>query len=92
MAITRHLSTPVVFLFLIIWLTGGGKLSAQPESDQTFGLSCRSASLRGGLAQLALQKGINLAGLDSIDRGLTITTHLDAEPDTGRIKNSPCLI
>lgn len=86
MTIMRHLRVLVVFLLLIFWLIEAGKVSAQPEADRTFSLSCRSASLRDVLAQLALQKGINLAGLDSIDKGLTITTHLDAVPFEAGLK------
>ena len=45
--------------------------------DSVFSLSCRDASLRDVLGHLAAQKGFNLAGLDVIPPGVTLSTHLE---------------
>lgn len=65
---------------LVFWFIGTDEVSAQPEDGEIFSLSCRSANLRDVLAQLAIQKDINIADLDSIDKGLIVTTHLSAVP------------
>lgn len=80
MFIKTALKPSVVFLLLIVWLISGDPVDAQSEGVKTFSLSCRSANLRSVLAQLAIQKGINITGLDSLDNGLTVTTHLNAVP------------
>lgn len=67
-----------IVLFLFLWLLGAVGVDAEQESVNTFSLSCRDASLRSVLASLSIQKGINIAGLDSIDSGLTVTIHLES--------------
>jgi len=57
---------------------GAVGVDAEQESVNTFSLSCRDASLRSVLASLSIQKGINIAGLDRIDSGLTVTIHLES--------------
>ena len=48
------------------------------EHDSVFSLSCRDASLRAVLGNLAAQKSINLAGLHVIPPTATVTTNLNA--------------
>lgn len=82
MLIATAMRNTVVLLLLFFSIIGTVKVFAQPTPPavKTFSLSCRSAILRDVLAQLAIQKSINIAGLDSIDKGLTVTAHLNAVP------------
>ena len=70
-------------LLLLVCLVKDGYLPrrshAQPATP-AFSLSCRDASLRDVLGNLAAQKGINLAGLDVIPPTVSLTTHLNTVP------------
>ena len=76
-----------VLLLSLVLLAGEGILphySHAQNDDSVFSLSCRDASLRDVLGNLAAQKGINLAGLDVIPPDTTVTTNLTAVPiETG---------
>lgn len=76
--------TPVprtVLLLLFLSLAHDNILPCSSHAqnhDSVFSLSCRDASLRDVLGNLAAQKSINLAGLDVIPSSLTVTTNLTA--------------
>ena len=71
---------PSLPLLLLACLAGERGARAVPGESTVFSLSCRDASLRDVLGRLAAQKGFNLAGLDVIPPGVTLTTHLEAVP------------
>ena len=71
-------SLPLLLLVCFI----GERCTTRPAraslgESSVFSLSCRDASLRDVLGQLAAQKGFNLAGLNVIPPSLTLTTHLE---------------
>ena len=72
---------PLLLIPLLICLVGDlpQYSHAQPDTP-VFSVSCRDASLRDVLGNLAAQRGINIAGIDVIPPSVTITTNLNAVP------------
>ena len=77
-----RLIQPLLPLLLICLVVEGflPRCSHAQTDAPVFSLSCRGASLRGVLGNLATQKGVNLAGLDVIPLTLPLTINLNAVP------------
>ena len=77
-----RLIQPMPLLLLVCLVSNGflPRCSHAQLDDPVFSLSCRGASLRDVLGNLATQKGVNLAGLDVIPPTLNLTTNLNAVP------------
>ena len=76
---TDHRSLLLILLLICLVSDLPRCSHAQPDTP-VFSVSCRDASLRDVLGNLAAQKGVNIAGLDVISPSVTLTANLNGVP------------